>query len=281
MNSPTYVVTGANGGLGKVVTRRIAATGGRVIMACRDVDGAQRIADGIDGDVTVQRLDLADLDSVRSFADGLGEVDVLVNNAGLMNIPLKRTAQGFEMQFGVNHLGHFALTGLLLDRIQDRVVSVSSVAHRQNYRWRMDDPNYENRKYLRTEAYGQSKLANMMFGRELQRRFEAAGSAKKSYVVHPGVSPTGLFTRTETPLDRVARAGVAMLANPPSKAAESLVMAATEADLDPHPWWGPSQLMQTRGKVGKCSSTKVSKDQAKWAELWDVSEKLTGVKYTV
>lgn len=277
----TYVVTGANGGLGEVVTRHLAATGGRVVMACRDVAGAQRIADGIDGDVTVEALDLADLDSVRAFADRTGEVDVLVNNAGLMNIPLRRTKQGFEMQFGVNHLGHFALTGLLLDRITDRVVAVSSVAHRQNFRWRMDDPNYEHRKYLRTEAYGQSKLANMMFARELQRRFEAAGSSKKAYYVHPGVSPTGLFARTETPLDKVLVPAVSLLSNPPEKAAEALVLAATERDLDPHPWWGPTQLFQSRGPVGKCPTTKTSKDQAKWAELWDVSERLTGVSYPV
>ncbi|GIZ96649.1 putative short-chain dehydrogenase/reductase [Tsukamurella sp. TY48] len=281
MTTPTYVVTGANGGLGQVVTRRLAATGGRVVMACRDVDGAQRIADGIDGDVTVGKLDLGDLDSVRAFADTVGEVDVLVNNAGLMNIPLKRTKQGFEMQFGVNHLGHFLLTGLLLDRLTDRVVAVSSVAHRQNYRWRMDDPNYEHRKYLRSEAYGQSKLANMMFARELQRRFEAAGSDKRAYYVHPGVSPTGLFTRTETPLDRVARQAVSLLSNPPEQAAEALVLAATDRDLDPHPWWGPSQLFQTRGRVGKCSTTAESKDTAKWAELWDVSERLTGFTYPV
>lgn len=277
----TYVVTGANGGLGEVATRRLAATGGRVIMACRDAAGAQRIADGIDGDVTVAALDLADLDSVRTFADTVGEVDVLLNNAGLMHVPLSRTKQGFEMQFGVNHLGHFALTGLLLDRISDRVVSVSSVAHRQNFRWRMDDPNYEKRKYVRFEAYAQSKLANMMFARELQRRFEAAGSSKRSYFVHPGVSPTGLFARTETPLDAVIKPALTLLDNPPRKAAESLVLAATDPDLDPHPWWGPTQLFQSRGKVGKCPTTAESKDKAKWAELWAVSEKLTGVTYAL
>ncbi|WP_019201024.1 SDR family NAD(P)-dependent oxidoreductase [Tsukamurella sp. 1534] len=275
----TYIVTGANGGLGEVVTRRLAATGGRVVMACRDVDGARRIADGIDGDVTVGKLDLADLDSVRAFADTVDEVDVLVNNAGLMYVPLTRTKQGFEMQFGVNHLGHFALTGLLLDRLTDRVVAVSSVAHRQNFRWRMDDPNYEHRRYLRTEAYGQSKLANMMFARELQRRFETAGSAKKAYYVHPGVSATGLFARTDTPLDAVLKPAVSLLNNPPEKAAEALVLAATDPDLDPHPWWGPTQLMQSRGPVGKCPTTSTSKDEAKWAELWDVSERLTGVSY--
>ena len=185
------------------------------------------------------------------------------------------------MQFGVNHLGHFALTGLLLDRLRDRVVAVSSVAHRQNYRWRMDDPNYEHRRYLRTEAYGQSKLANMMFGRELQRRFDAAGSAKKAFVVHPGVSPTGLFARTDTPLDFVLKPAVSLLANPPERAAQALILAASDPDLDPHPWWGPSEFFQTRGAVGKCSSTSESKDRAKWAQLWDVSERLTGVSFPV
>ena len=116
---------------------------------------------------------------------------------------------------------------------------------------------------------------------ELQRRFEAAGSDKRAYYVHPGVSPTGLFTRTETPLDRVARQAVSLLSNPPEQAAEALVLAATDRDLDPHPWWGPSQLFQTRGRVGKCSTTAESKDTAKWAELWDVSERLTGFTYPV
>ena len=126
----TVVITGANGGLGEVVTRVLAERGATVVMACRDTAKAELIAEGISGDVRVKPLDLANLASVRDFAARTGELDVLINNAGLMNTPMKRTADGFEMQFGVNHLGHFALTGLLLDKISDRVVSVASLAHK-------------------------------------------------------------------------------------------------------------------------------------------------------
>lgn len=170
----TFVVTGANGGLGEVVTRTLAAKGATVVMACRNAAKAQQVADGIDGDVQVAELDLASLASVRDFAAKQGGFDVLVNNAGIMNIPMRRTVDGFETQFGVNHLGHFALTGLLLDRITDRVVTVASIAHKQTPKFWIDDLNYDNRFYQRNLAYAQSKLANLMFARELQRRLVAA-----------------------------------------------------------------------------------------------------------
>lgn len=203
----TIVVTGANGGLGEVATRILAEKGARVVMACRNREKAQQVADTIPGDVEVAELDLSDLDSIRAFAKGQTECDVLINNAGLMNIPFSRTKDGFETQFGVNHLGHFALTGLLLDKVSDRVVTLASIAHRQTPKLWIDDLNYENRRYQRNLAYAQSKLANLMFARELQRRLEAAGSEKRSYAVHPGVSGTDLFTRTETVFDLVAKQG--------------------------------------------------------------------------
>src|SRR5690606_15451722 len=139
----TFVVTGANGGLGAVTTKVLAAKGATVVMACRNVAKAEQIAATIPGDVRVEPLDLADLSSVRAFADNTAEFDVLVNNAGIMYVPFSRTADGFETQFGVNHLGHFALTGLLLDRVRDRVVTLSSIAHRQTPKFRIDDLNYE------------------------------------------------------------------------------------------------------------------------------------------
>ncbi|HET9875549.1 MAG TPA: SDR family NAD(P)-dependent oxidoreductase, partial [Mycobacterium sp.] len=177
----TFVVTGANGGLGEVATRVLAGKGATVVMACRNVAKAQQIAAGIDGDVRVAALDLASLQSVRDFASQQTGFDVLVNNAGIMNIPMSRTVDGFETQFGVNHLGHFALTGLLFDKISDRVVTMASVAHRQTPKLWIDDLNYEHRFYQRNLAYAQSKLANLMFARELQRRLTAAGSPKRSY----------------------------------------------------------------------------------------------------
>ena len=275
----TVVITGANGGLGEVTTRVLAAQGAAVVMACRNTAAAQRIADTIDGAVTVAALDLADLASVRAFAAARDGFDVLINNAGLMNIPFRRTVDGFETQFGVNHLGHFALTGLLLDRIGDRVVTLSSIAHKQTPKLWIDDLNYEHRRYQRNLAYAQSKLCNLMFARELQRRLSAAGSPLRSYAVHPGVSGTDLFTRTETLLDRVAKQGARLIGHPPARAAESTLFAATTVDADPTIYWGPTRFGQTRGPVRPSPSSRLSRDQRLWRRLWEESERFTGVPY--
>ncbi|MFF0494691.1 oxidoreductase [Nocardia sp. NPDC004068] len=276
----TFVVTGANGGIGKHTTRQLAAHGATVVMACRNTETAQRVADGIQGDVRVERLDLADLASIREFAGRMGEFDVLINNAGLMYIPFSRTKDGFEMQWGVNHLGHFALTGLLLDRIGDRVVTLSSIGHKQMPpTLHIDDLNYEHRRYVRGFAYAQSKLSNLMFARELQRRFEEKGSSKRSYAVHPGVSATDLFARTETPLDYISKPMVAIVGHSPAKAAESSLFAATEPDADPNVYWGPTWLFGSQGPVRPSPSSALSKDRELWRRLWAESERLTGVTY--
>ncbi|ORX06207.1 oxidoreductase [Mycolicibacillus trivialis] len=275
----TVVVTGANGGLGEVASRVLAGAGARVVMACRDRGKAQQVAARIPGDVTVAELDLADLASVRRFAEDQEKFDVLINNAGLMNIPFARTSDGFEMQFGVNHLGHFALTGLLLDKISDRVVTLASIAHRQTPKLWIDDLNYENRRYQRNLAYAQSKLANLMFARELQRRLTAAGSSKRSYAVHPGVSGTDLFTRTETVFDRVAKQGARLVGHPPEQAAQSMLFAATMPDADPTRYWGPTGLLHARGPVRSAPSSRLSQDRELWHRLWEESERMTGVGY--
>ncbi|PKV77516.1 oxidoreductase [Nocardia fluminea] len=275
----TFVITGANGGLGAETTKVLAGKGATVIMACRNASKAQPIADAIPGDVRVAALDLADLASVREFAAQQGEFDVLINNAGLMNIPFSRTADGFETQFGVNHLGHFALTGLLLDRVRDRVISIASIAHKQTPKLWIDDLNYENRRYQRNLAYAQAKLANLMFGRELQRRLTEAGSAKKSYAVHPGVSATDLFARTETPLDKISKPFIKLIGHPPHKAAHSTLFAATEPAADPTVYWGPNRLMQSQGPVEACPSSKISRDPELLRRLWEESERMTGITY--
>ncbi|MCM6778158.1 oxidoreductase [Nocardia sp. CDC159] len=275
----TFVVTGANGGIGKHTTKRLAAKGAKVIMACRNTATAQEVADRIEGDVEVSALDLADLASIRAFADRTGEVDVLINNAGLMNLPFSRTKDGFETQWGVNHLGHFALTGLLLDRIGDRVVTLASIAHKQMGRLQIDDLNYEHRRYQRNLAYAQSKLSNLMFARELQRRLTEAGSTKRSYAVHPGVSATDLFTRTQTPMDYIAKPFVAIIGHSPAKAAESSLFAATVPDADPTVYWGPTRLFGSQGPVKPSPSTKQSQNRELWRRLWEESERLTGVTY--
>lgn len=274
-----FIITGANGGLGSVTAKRLADKGGAVVLACRDVAKAERVAGEIGGDVTVARLDLADLSSVRSFATGQGEFDVLINNAGLMNIPFRRTVDGFEMQFGVNHLGHFALTGLLLDRITDRVVTLSSIAHSQTPKLWIDDLDYRHRRYQRNLAYAQSKLANLMFARELERRLRDAGSSVRSYGVHPGVSGTDLFARTETVFDRVGVLGASLVGHPPEKAAESTLFAATET-ADPDVFWGPTGLLiGSRGPVRPSRSTRLSRNSRLAARLWTESEKMTGVEF--
>lgn len=275
----TFVVTGANGGLGEVVTRTLAAKGASVVMACRNTAKAQEIAARIDGDVRVAALDLGSLASVRDFAAQQGGFDVLVNNAGIMNIPMRRTVDGFETQFGVNHLGHFALTGLLLDRISDRVVTVSSIAHKQTPKFWVDDLNYEHRPYQRNLAYAQSKLANLMFARELQRRLVAAGSPLRSYAVHPGVSGTELFDSDKSLPGLVTKYSLALIGQPPERAAESIVFAAVTPDADPDIYWGPTKLNQSRGPMGPCPSNKLSKDRRLWLRLWEESEKMTGVSY--
>lgn len=275
----TFVVTGANGGLGAETTKVLARKGATVVLACRNVEKAQQVADGIDGDLRVRRLDLADLASIREFAAETGEFDVLINNAGLMNVPFSRTVDGFETQFGVNHLGHFALTGLLLDRIRDRVVTLASIAHKQTPKLRVDDLNYEKRRYQRNLAYAQAKLANLMFARELQRRLAAAGSAKRSYGVHPGVSATELFTRTETPLDWVSKPVIKLVGHAPAKAAHSTLFAATNPDADPETYWGPTRLFQSQGPVEASPSTKLSKNTELWRRLWEESERMTGIVY--
>jgi NAD(P)-dependent dehydrogenase (short-subunit alcohol dehydrogenase family) len=275
----TFIVTGANGGLGVETTTVLASKGAAVIMACRNAEKAKAIADRIDGDVRVASLDLADLASVREFADSTGEFDVLINNAGLMNVPFSRTKDGFETQFGVNHLGHFALTGLLLDRIRDRVISLASIAHKQTPKLWIDDLNYENRRYRRNLAYAQSKLANLMFARELQHRLAESGSSKRSYAVHPGVSATDLFARTETPIDRISKPFIRLVGHPPAKAAHSTLFAATMPDADPDTYWGPTRLFQSQGPVEAAPSSRLSNDRELQRRLWEESERMTGIAY--
>ncbi|MGW4122042.1 oxidoreductase [Nocardia sp. NPDC004711] len=275
----TFVITGANGGLGEQTTKVLAGKGATVIMACRNAAKAQEVADRIEGDVRVASLDLASLDSVRQFAEGTGEFDVLINNAGLMNIPFSRTRDGFETQWGVNHLGHFALTGLLLDRIGDRVVTLASIAHKQTPKLWIDDLNYEHRRYQRNLAYAQAKLSNLMFARELQRRLTEAGSAKRSYAVHPGVSATDLFAHTETVLDKISKPFIRIVGQSPYHAAYSSLFAATKTDADPTVYWGPTRWFGSQGPVEPSPSSKISQDPELLRRLWTESERLTGVTY--
>jgi NAD(P)-dependent dehydrogenase (short-subunit alcohol dehydrogenase family) len=277
----TVVVTGANSGLGLVAARELVAHGARVVLACRNTDkGEQAAAEitrgGVTGTTAVEELDLADLGSVRRFAGRVGPVDVLVNNAGLMAVPEGRTADGFEMQFGTNVLGHFALTGLLLDRITDRVVTMSSVMHRIGS-IRLDDLNWERRRYQRWLAYGQSKLADLMFAYELEHRLVAAGSPLRSMAAHPGYSATNLQSRTESFQDALMGLGNRFFAQGPEMGALPELYAATVTDLPGGVYVGPDGWGETWGHPIPVGSTAASHDREVQRALFAACEELTGV----
>lgn len=282
----TFVVTGANSGLGLVAAGQLVAHGAHVVLACRNTDkGEQAAADiraqGGPGSTAVEELDLADLASVRKFAARLeGPVDVLINNAGLMAIPEQRTVDGFEMQFGTNVLGHVALTGLLLDRITDRVVTMSSVMHRIG-RIRLDDLNWERRRYQRWLAYGQSKLADLMVAYELERRFVAAGSPLRSMAAHPGYSATNLQSRTESIQDFVMGLGNRFFAQGPEMGALPELYAATVPDLPGGVYIGPDGFSESSGHPIPVGSTAASHDREVQRALLRACEELTGVDLTV
>jgi NAD(P)-dependent dehydrogenase (short-subunit alcohol dehydrogenase family) len=274
----TFVITGANSGIGLGAAKALAAKGARVVLAVRDTAKGEEAARAIAGETDVRRLDLADLASVRAFAESVREeVDVLINNAGVMNVPFAHTADGFEMQVGTNHLGHFALTNLLLPRVKDRVVTVASGAHRYG-KIRLDDLNWE-RGYKRHLAYGQAKLANLLFLAELQRRLDAAGSSVRSIGAHPGWASTNLQTRSGNRVeDALMRAGSALFAQTADMGAEPTLFAATQ-ELPGNSYAGPDGRFGMRGHPTLVSRTKAASDENTARELWALSERLTGVRF--
>ena len=276
----TIVVTGANSGLGAVVASELARAGARVIVACRDTVKGQAAADAMPGQTEVRPLDLADLTSVRAFAAGLQTIDVLVNNAGVMATPLGRTTEGFELQIGTNHLGHFALTGLVLDRVADRVVTMSSGAHRMG-RIDLGDLNWEQRKYKRWAAYGQSKLANLLFTYELQRRLDSAGSSRQAFAAHPGYAATNLQSHTDSIQDAVMAVGNRLVAQSAQMGALPALYAATQPGLPGGSYLGPDGFAEQRGYPKVVRSSSRSYDLATASGLWSLSEILTGVTYTI
>jgi NAD(P)-dependent dehydrogenase (short-subunit alcohol dehydrogenase family) len=288
----TAVVTGANSGIGFEAARVLAARGARVILACRDMARAKEAADRIGAvapgaDVGVVRLDLASLASAREAADELRSactrIDLLVNNAGVMMPPYGVTADGFELQFGVNHLGHFALTGLLLDRLAGvpgaRVVTVSSINHRQG-RVNFDDLQ-SRRGYRRDAGYGQSKLANLMFTYELQRRLAAAGERAIAVAAHPGLSAT----RLPRYLSPVSRTFFVLVERPFAQSAAMGALPTLRAAADPAvrggEYYGPAGPGEIRGFPRLVSSSEAARDEAAQKRLWQESERLTGVSYAI
>lgn len=274
----TCVVTGANSGLGAVIATELARAGAHVIVACRDVSKGERAVASMPGHVEVRQLDLADLASVHACAASLDEVAVLVNNAGVMATPKGRTKDGFELQIGTNHLGHFALTGLLLDRITDRVVTMSSAAHRMG-RIDLQDLNWDHRRYQRWQAYGQSKLANLMFTYQLQRRFTAAQSNRKALAAHPGYAATNLQSHTDSIQDRLMSVTNRLVAQSAQMGALPALYAATFPTVPGGSFVGPDRLFEQRGHPKVVRSSRRSYDEAQAVALWGLSETLTGVTF--
>ncbi len=288
------VVTGANSGLGYEVARAISAMGARVVLACRSVDKGEDAAGRIrveapGADVSVMALDLADLASVRAFAAALAaryeRLDVLCNNAGVMALPHRLTKDGFEMQIGTNHLGHFALTGALLPLIGKapgaRVVTVTSTVHRVG-RIRFDDLQWE-RGYRRWGAYAQSKIANLLFAYELERRFEREGVDAISVAAHPGYANTNLQVAGPGRGSRVREAFWKLtnraFAQSAAAGALPILYAMTGPKVQGGDFIGPRFLFETRGRPAPAKPAARAKDEEAAARLWALSEQLTGVRY--
>jgi len=286
MSGKIALITGANSGIGYEAARALAVKGAMVIMACRSQQKGDSAAQNIEnegplGEVAVMQLDLADLASVRQFAhdfrSNYDKLDILVNNAGVMAIPCKKTADGFEMQFGTNHLGHFALTGLLLDMLlqtkNSRVVTVSSTAHTMG---QVDFDNLNSEKsYSRWGAYGLSKLANLLFAYELQRKLSAAGSSTLSTAAHPGYSATNLQRSS-----LAFRLLNPIIAQSQEMGALPMLYAATGPNIIGGDYIGPDRWGSWRGYPTKTQSNRASHDKAVAKQLWEVSESLTGVSYS-
>jgi NAD(P)-dependent dehydrogenase (short-subunit alcohol dehydrogenase family) len=278
MTGRTVVVTGANSGLGAVTARELARAGARVVLAVRDTARGAEAAATMPGSTEVRPLDLASLASVRAFAAAWeGDIDVLVNNAGVMAVPERRTADGFELQMGTNHLGHFALTNLLLPHVTDRVVVLASNAHR-GARLDLDDLN-SRRTYDRWQAYCRSKLANLLFVRELQRRLEGVGSTVTAHAAHPGWAATNLQQHSGNRAEAVAVAvGNRVLAQRDSMGALPTLYAATQP-LPGGSYTGPDGFKEFRGHPAPAKPSPRARDADTARDLWTLSETLTAVTF--
>jgi hypothetical protein len=261
------IVTGGNSGVGKATAAALAADGHSVMIACRTIPKAEQAAATMTGDVEIAHLDLADLASVRKFADSVDGVDVLINNAGVLGLPLTRTADGFEAQMGTNYLGHFALTCLLGDRIKDRVISVSSSAYALS-RLHIDDLNWQHRKYSKWAAYGESKLAVMLFSGELARR------GVRTYMTDPGATDTDISRDTTGVIPWIREHTYRRFpAHSAATGARSTIQAVT-TDLPSGTYLAPRFSQWGKPKV--TGLRKKALDAAMAARLWDLSVELTG-----
>jgi NAD(P)-dependent dehydrogenase (short-subunit alcohol dehydrogenase family) len=280
MTGTTVIVTGASSGIGLATARALAAAGAHVVFAVRSTEKGKAAAAATPGSTEVRELDLARLDSVRTFAAGWdGPVDLLINNAGVSAPALTRTADGFESKFGTNHLGHFALTSLLLGHITGRVVTVASQAERFG-RLDFDDLNWERRPYAASRAYNDSKLANLLFTAELQRRLTAAGSAVLANAAHPGLVATNIYHHDgpRRPTDVLWAVAIRLLAQDANHGALPVLYAAV-ADIPGNSFAGPSHFAHMRGAPELIGRSAAAQDPDLARRLWGVSEQLTGVRF--
>jgi NAD(P)-dependent dehydrogenase (short-subunit alcohol dehydrogenase family) len=278
-----FVVTGASAGLGLETARALAALGAEVVLAVRNPAKGEAAAEQVRAStgsktVEVRRLDVADLSSVREFAAGIGRVDVLVNNAGVLAVPYALTVDGFETHLATNHLGHFALTNLLLPQLSDRVVVISSDAH---YRARLDlsDLNWQSRDYKPFRAYASSKLANLLFVAELQRRLTAAGSTVRATASHPGSTATGITANTGSPLKTWVGSWGHKLAGMPVAQGALTTLYAAARDVPGNSFIGPDGFKEMRGRPTGVGRSRDASDPDLAKRLWVASEELTGVTY--
>jgi NAD(P)-dependent dehydrogenase (short-subunit alcohol dehydrogenase family) len=287
------VVTGSNTGLGLDTARVLAERGAQVVLAVRNVDKGEAACEKIrqsvpDAEVSTQRLDLGSLDSVRTASAELRaahpRIDLLINNAAVAFPPKTTTPDGFELQFGTNHLGHFALTGLLLENMLGvegaRVVVVASLDHKLGGAIHFDDLQWE-RRYSSALAYAQSKLANLMFCYEFHRRLVKSGAPLMTVAAHPGYSHSELFRNMWKPVQAMMKFADRFIGQDPAKGALPQLYAATMPDVQGGQYWGPDGFLEMAGYPTLVRSSKKSYDQQVQERLWTVSEELTGVTYPV
>ncbi len=275
LSGRAVVVTGASSGLGISTTRELARAGARVVLAVRDVAKGEEVARTVQGRTEVRQLELTSLASIRKFADAwTGDLDILVNNAGIMLVPEGRTEDGFELQIGTNHLGHFALTNLLLPHITDRVVTISSPLHARG-RIDVDDLNWERRPYNADRAYADSKQANVLFTLELQRRLTAKGSSVRAVSAHPGIARTNLGAHLSGFRSAVAAVG-RIIAQDVEHGALPTLYAATQ-EIPGNSLVGPNGFSHLRGYPEVVQPSKASQDSELAARLWARSAELTKV----
>nr|ANV78961.1 short chain dehydrogenase [uncultured Candidatus Thalassoarchaea sp.] len=280
------IITGSNTGIGYHMAYGLASKGANVVMACRNLEKASDsrnkiLKDFPKANIKLYQLDLADLDNIKYFANKFinenDKLDILINNAGVMIPPYSKTKNNFELQFGTNHLGHFALTGLLLPLLEKndngRIITVSSIAHNPGI-IDFNDLNSERKKYSKWGSYSQSKISNLCFAIELDRRLKAGGFSTISLASHPGYSNTEL--QRYSILWRILNVFFAMSAK---RGAEATLFAATNQIATEYIYWGPTGIIEMRGRTGKAKINKKAQDKDTAKRLWSVSEEMTGVKF--